>query len=113
MLKNDEVPLRHMLDAARKVQAFTEGKERRDLNEDEKLLLSLVKLIEIIGEAAVQISETSRKQLPTLPWPNIIGMRNRLVHAYFDINHDVVWKTVIEDIPGLIAELELLVSEEK
>ena len=92
---------------------FAEGKGRGDLDEDEQLLLSLVKLIEIIGEAASQISEAGRKRFPTLPWANIIGMRNRLIHAYFDINHDVVWKTVIEDIPGLVAELEPLVPEKK
>jgi len=64
------------------------------------------RLIEIVGEAATRVSEPARRRLPEMPWERIVGMRNRLVHAYFDVNLDIVWKTVREDLPALIALLE-------
>jgi uncharacterized protein with HEPN domain len=95
-----------MLDAAREALSFIEGKSRIDLNTNRMLVLSLVKDIEIIGEAAVKISRETLTQLPRIPWTKIIGMRNRLIHAYFEVDLDVLWKTAIEDVPSLIEELE-------
>ena len=69
-------------------------------------MFALVKAVEIIGEAALQTSEVTRAHLPGVPWEDIVGMRHRLVHAYFDINLDVVWKTVQADLPPLIPLLE-------
>jgi uncharacterized protein with HEPN domain len=65
-----------------------------------------VKEIEIIGEAPYQVSDITRKQLPGVPWDDIIGMRHRMVHAYSDINLDILWRTVQDDLPALIAGLE-------
>ncbi len=106
MRKDDRVRLQHMLDAAREAVEFARLARRQDLEEDRKLTLALVKDIEIIGEAAYQISEATRQQLPQIPWDDIVGMRHRLVHAYFDINLDVLWNTVQEDLPPLIAILQ-------
>jgi uncharacterized protein with HEPN domain len=89
MRRDDEVHLRHMLDAAREAMSFAQGRTRADLDRDRMLVLSLVKDIESIGEAAYQIAEATRDELPAIPWADIIGMRHRLVHAYFDINLDV------------------------
>ncbi len=111
MRKDDVIRLRHMLDAAREALSFARGKTRSDLDRDRMLVLSLVKDIEIIGEAAYQISPSSREQLPTLPWEDIIGMRHRLVHAYFDINLDILWKTVQEDLSPFIKILEQALGE--
>ncbi len=113
MRKDDAIRLRHMLDAAREAMGFVQGGIRADLNDDRKLVLALVKDIEIIGEAAYQISETTRDQLQGIPWEDIIGMRHRLVHAYFAINLDIVWRTVQENLPALIAVLEPLVPPEE
>lgn len=113
MRKDDEIRLRHMLDAAREAVSFTLGRTRGDLENDRRLVLALVKDIEIVGEAGTRITETTREQLPTIPWEEIIGMRNRLVHAYFSINLDIVWQTVQEDLPKLIALLEPLVPPEE
>ena len=66
--------------------------------------------IEIIGEAASQLSETCRRQENHLPWRDIIGMRNRLDHAYFEVDVDVVWAVVASDLPALLPELEKLIS---
>lgn len=112
MQKHDTIRLRHMLDAAHEALEFAQGRSRTDLDRDRMLVLSLVKEIEIIGEAGYQISDVTRAQLPTIPWEDIVGMRHRLVHAYFDINLDVLWRTVQEDLPALIAVLEPLVPHE-
>jgi uncharacterized protein with HEPN domain len=79
---------------------------------DRMLVLALVKEIEIVGEAASQISQEAREQLPGIPWADIVGMRHRLVHAYFDINLEILWQTVQGDLPSLVAELEQVVRAE-
>ncbi len=72
---------------------------------------SLVRLLEIIGAAATQVSKDLRESTPEVPWPIMIGMRNRLIHAYFSINLNIVWSTSTEDIPPLIVDLERLLGE--
>ena len=112
MRKVDSVRLHHMLDAAMEAVSFVQNKTRNSLNTDRKLVLALIKSIEIVGEAATNVTRNGREELPQIPWPNIISMRNRLIHAYFDINLDILWKTVIEDLPPLISELEKIVEAE-
>ena len=90
--------------------SFAYGRTRNDLKYDRQLVLALVKDIEIVGEAATHVTERSRLSMPEIPWERIVGMRNRLVHAYFDINLDIVWKTVQEDLPELIVLLEMSIS---
>ena len=77
---------------------------------DRMLVLSLVKAIEIVGEAASQVSSATREQLPEIRWVDIVAMRNRLVHAYFDINLEILWQTVQHDLPPLIVTLERVLS---
>jgi uncharacterized protein with HEPN domain len=111
MRKDDLVRLRHMLDAAREAIEFAKDKHREDLDDDRKLTLALVKDLEIIGEAAYQITEETRRALPEVPWEDIIGMRHHLVHAYFDINRSILWKTVQEDLPPLVRILSRALNE--
>ncbi len=106
MRKNDRIRLQHMLDAAKECVEFARLSSRSELDTDRKLALALVKGIEIIGEAAYQVSDETRDKLHELPWEDIIGMRHRLVHAYFDINLDILWQTVQHDLPLLINMLE-------
>jgi uncharacterized protein with HEPN domain len=105
MRDDDIIRLKHMLDAAREAVSFTEGKSRKDFETDRKLVLSIVKSIEIIGEAARKLTTEGRESHPDIPWQDIIGMRNRLIHAYFDINLDTVWDTVTNELPPLIEDL--------
>ena len=79
------------------------------LDRDRMLALAIVKCIEIVGEAAGGISQESRERFDNVPWADIVGMRHRLVHAYFDIDLDRVWDTITDDLPPLIAELERIV----
>jgi uncharacterized protein with HEPN domain len=99
-----------MLDAAREAMAFAKGRTVDDLQTDRMLLLALVKEIEILGEAATQISEDFRLSRPDIPWAMIRGMRNRLIHAYSDVNVALVWSTIISDLPELARALKALLS---
>lgn len=110
MHKDDEIRLRHMLDAAREATSFVRDSARSDLNTNRQLVLALVKNIEIFGEAATKITESTRRSLSELPWEEIIRMRHRLVHEYFDINLDIVWNTAQEELPELIVLLESAIS---
>jgi uncharacterized protein with HEPN domain len=111
MFKDDRIRMQHMLDAALEAESFAANRSRSDLDHDRMLVLSLVKDVEIIGEAAAHVTKESRDMYPELPWLEIVGMRNRLIHAYFDIDLDRVWDTVVEDLPPLIRMLErILIS---
>jgi len=104
--KDDAIRLRHMRDAAQEAIAFTSSRTRADLDGDRMLVLALVKEVEIIGEAAFRISPVTRDDLPEIPWDDVIGMRHRLVHAYWDINLNILWRTVQDDVPRLLLVLE-------
>lgn len=86
MKRNDRIRLEHMLEAARQAGEVASKKSREDLDRDRFLVLGIMKCLEIIGEAASKISVETRVLYPGIPWPQIIGMRNRLIHACFDIN---------------------------
>ena len=86
MTKSDEIRLRHMLDAARDALGFAAGRSRADLDSDRMLALSLVKSIELIGEAAARVGAETRRRHSSIPWADIVGMRNRLIHAYYDVD---------------------------
>ena len=86
------------------------GRSREDLGRDRMLALSIVRCIEIVGEAASRVSGETRTLAPQFPWQDMVGMRNRLIHAYFDIDLDRVWDTVLDDLPSLITQLEELIS---
>ena len=112
MPKNDRIRLRHMLYAAEEAVSFGQGRTRRDLDQDRMLTLSLVKSMEIIGEAAARMSPETKAQYPAIPWEDIIGMRNRLIHAYFDVDLDRVWDTLTDDLPSLVTALQQILSDE-
>jgi uncharacterized protein with HEPN domain len=94
-----------MLDASMDAMSFVSSRTRADLDHDRMLLLSLVKCIEIVGEAASRVTTETQAVTPSIPWRDIVGMRNRLIHAYFDVDHDRVWDTVRDDLPPLIEAL--------
>lgn len=112
MRQDDVIRLRHITDAARTALGFVRHRQREDLDHDRQLVWALVKAIEIIGEASAQLSEEVKNQISAIPWRNIIGMRNRLVHAYFDINLDILWKTVTDGLPPIVAEIEDVIPED-
>lgn len=107
----DAIRVRHMIDAAETAQRFVAGRHRDDLNGDQMLLFALVRAVEIIGEAASRVTPETRSATPAVPWPAIIGMRNRLIHAYYDIDRDILLRTVTEEIPQLLALLTAILPK--
>jgi uncharacterized protein with HEPN domain len=101
MRPDDRIRLVHMLEAVREALSFARNRGRADLDVDRMLLRALVKDIEIVGEAASRVSDDTRAELPRIPWAAIVATRNRLIHAYFDINLDVLWETIAVDLPAL------------
>jgi len=113
MFKDDLTRIRHILDAARECASFLAGMSIKDLNTNRMLNLSIVRLLEIIGEAARGISPQLKEKYPDIPWRKMAGIRDRLIHGYFDVDMEIVWKTVKEDIPGLINLLDKILDKEK
>jgi uncharacterized protein with HEPN domain len=110
--KSDTIRLRHMFDACHKAMEFLKGRDRSSLDQDEKLALALVRLIEIIGEAAAKVSIEVQFKNAEIPWKDIVGTRNRLIHGYEDVDLDIVWQIVTEDLPVLSGNLRTALKRE-
>lgn len=113
MQPEDRIRIEHMRDACRSVERFIQGQQRGDLDADEKLRFALTRAIEIIGEAASKVTPETCALLPDIPWRKAIGIRNRLVHAYFDVDLDVLWYTATMAVPALLKQLETIDLQEK
>lgn len=107
----EEVLLRDMLDHARRAVSAVAGKERADLDADFILAAALERFIEVVGEAASKVSPETKADTPQIPWREIVGMRNRLVHGYASVDHDIVWDVVAGDLKEVIDSLEMLLDE--
>ena len=108
MSPRDLVYVGHMLDTARKAVSKTRGLSRQTYDDDENLRLALTHLVQVIGEAARQISREFSDPHPEIPWADIVGMRHKVVHDYLGVDEDIVWQVVTEDLPRLVAALEPL-----
>lgn len=109
-MKSDYVRIKHMYDAAEEILKFTQNKNRSDLGNERQLSLSIVRLLEVIGEAANKVTFNTRKQYSDIPWKQIIDMRNRLIHGYFDIDLDIIWQTIIDELPPLHQKLKVIIE---
>jgi uncharacterized protein with HEPN domain len=110
MKKDNVVYLRHILDAINAVEDYTKGITVDDFIRNSMVHDAVIRQIDIIGEAARSISEEFQEQHPSLPWSRMIGIRNKIIHGYFNINMGVVWDTVKEDLPLLkVAIIKLLI----
>jgi uncharacterized protein with HEPN domain len=94
-----------MLDHAREAVAMACGRTRADLDSDRQFNLALVRLLEIIGEAANRVPGHHRARIAEVAWPQIVGLRNRLIHGYDEVDFDIVWQIVTVDLPKLIEVL--------
>ncbi len=99
-----QVRLRHMLDYSREAVEMARGRTRSDLDRDRQLNLSWTRPLEMIGEAAARVPVAGRERWPGIPWADIVGLRNRLVHGYDEVNLDILWAIVTDDIPRLVGE---------
>ena len=105
------VPVHHMFDYASEARDIAHGRSRDDLDADRMFNLALARLLEIIGEAARRVPEEFRSRYPEVPWRRTTDFRNRLIHAYDDIDFDTVWDIVQNDLPPLIEQLETIIAE--
>jgi uncharacterized protein with HEPN domain len=108
---DDLTRIRHMRDAGKEILEFAAENSQSSFSSNRMLQLAIVKDLEIIGEAANNVSAECQEKYSYIPWRAMVGMRNRLVHAYFGINLDVIWQTVQQDLPPLIQSLERALEE--
>ena len=113
MREPDMVRLRHMLDAASEIGTLTAGMSRDVFTADRVVSLAVTRLLEVLGEAANGVSDEVRGRHVRVPWSQMIAMRNRLIHGYYDLDLDIVWSTVSEDIPPLVRVLEDVIRKEE
>lgn len=113
MENKDLIRLKHMLDSTKAILIFSKGKNKTSLNKDRLFRSAVLRELEIIGEAATRISDESKKKHPHLPWKELIGLRNRLIHAYFDVDHDIIWKTIQEYLPPFLQSLKDVIASFK
>jgi uncharacterized protein with HEPN domain len=111
-MRDDAARLLDIVLACREAQEYTKGISRAEFQADRKLQRALCMLLEIIGEAARAISEPFKAAHPDVPWPHIVGLRNRIVHEYFRLDLDVLWEIAQRDVPRLLALLRPLAPPE-
>ena len=102
--------VQHMLDYAREAEDMAQGRVRADLDTDRMFNLALVRLVEVVGEAASWIESDFRALHPQVPWSDIVATRNRLIHEYDQVDLNRIWRIVQDDIPPLIAQLEAIIA---
>lgn len=110
---NPITAIRHMLDHTREAVSLAASKTRADLDSDRLLNLALVRLLEIVGEAAGRVPKEYCRLHPEIPWPQLISLRNRLIHGYDSVDFDILWQIVVSDLPSLIPLLERMISTEE
>ena len=99
-----------MRDHAHEAMTLSRERVRADLDSDRLLSLALVRLLEIVGEAAAGIPPEDRVRYPSIPWTAVVGMRNRLVHGYDSVDLDIVWQIITVDLQPLVEELERILT---
>jgi Uncharacterized conserved protein len=111
MKKRDTIYLRHILDAISRIEEYTEGIEYENFMEDHLTQDGIIRQIEILGEATKRLSDEIREKYPDIPWKDIAGMRDKLIHDYLGVDMDAVWGTVEGDIPLLKNKLKDLIEK--
>jgi uncharacterized protein with HEPN domain len=111
--RNTLIFLSDMIDMINRIERFTGGFRYEDFCSDEKTFYATIQCIEIIGEAAKHIPKQIRTRYPSIPWIDVAGMRDKLIHSYFGIDPLKVWKVIAEDIPDIKPQLEQAVADLK
>jgi len=109
MIKDDLAYIEHILDCIRKIYDFSKGLSLKEFKTNELIQDAIIRNIEIIGEASKRISKATKQNYREIPWKEIAGMRDKLIHDYLGVDVTVVWKTIHQDIPTLeklIREIE-------
>jgi uncharacterized protein with HEPN domain len=113
MIKDDIVYLNHIMDAISRIEEYVHGLTYDNFIEKYLIQDGVIRQIQVIGEATKKISDNTRGKYPDIPWKDIAGMRDKLIHDYFGIDLDAVWDTVEKDIPVLKDEIQAVIKELK
>lgn len=111
MRRDDRTRLLHARDAASAAIRFAQGRTRADLEKDAMLAAALTRMIEVVGEPLGQVSPTFRESHAQLPWRSAVGMRNRLIHGYDDVDLDIIWHTVLVELPELLRAIDTIAGK--
>lgn len=111
MEKDDKIFLEHILDSIKAIESFTVGIQENDFYKNQEKIYAVIRCLEIIGEAAKNLTDDFRAKYPVIPWKKIAGTRDNLIHEYFGVDNAEVWKTVKDDIPELKKEIGLLLNK--
>jgi uncharacterized protein with HEPN domain len=109
--ERDELRLRHVLDAAERISDYLSGIERDSFLSNRLLQDAVVRNLEIIGEACVNLTSELREANAHVPWQKVSAIRNRLVHGYFDVDVGVVWQTVKDSLPPFLEQVRVLLDK--
>jgi len=111
-MRREELYLRDIVDASDAIQRFVEEVDEQDFIVDEMRQSAVLQKLMIIGEAVARISESFRKQYPEIPWTDIVGFRNIVVHEYFSIDWSIVWTTATDDVPELQQQITSILDSD-
>jgi uncharacterized protein with HEPN domain len=110
--RTDRDLLGDILEALRRAQAYSAGQHYEQFLEDTKTQDAVIRTLEIVGEATKRLSPSPREAHPEIPWKNMAGMRDKLIHDYFGINIDIVWEIVRDELPSLASQVTAVVEGE-
>jgi uncharacterized protein with HEPN domain len=110
--EHDRVFIAQMIEAAEAALEFCDGETREQFLDDRLVAFAVVRAIQLVGQAARGVSIEVQDARPEIPWRQMIGMRNVVVHDYADVDLTLVWKTVHDDLPGLIERLQAVLAED-
>ncbi len=110
--RDDIVRIKHMIEAANEAKDILGGMTKENLPNNKTIANAVVRSLEVLGEAASKVSGEFQKEHTSIPWKKIIVMRNRLIHAYFDINYNIVFATITEDIPIILPQLQKIIEDD-
>jgi uncharacterized protein with HEPN domain len=110
MMKDDSVYLHHIIDAFMQIEYYIDGVSHEEFLSNKLLQDGVIRQLEVMGEAARNLSDDLRNEYPQVPWRQMIGLRNRMIHAYFNVNLQIIWEIVQGDLPDLKRETESILD---
>lgn len=103
--------LQDISESIEKATSFTQGMDYESFQNDDKTVYATIRALEVIGEATKKVPSSIREQYPEIPWREMAGIRDKLIHDYFGVNKEVVWKTVKQDLPDLRPQIKKVIEE--